>query len=88
MIKNLLSNSHNIKKYNLYSRISTGLNDNIVGRINFKDIIYNGNTIILKKQMINPEHVIDLKRIGYSFIQVYSEQLGGICFVNKKIKEH
>ena len=29
------------------------------------------------------EHIIELKRIGYSSIKVWSKELGEICFVNK-----
>jgi len=32
-----------------------------------------------------PEHVVELRKIGYSPIKVQSKQLGEICFVSKKI---
>ena len=41
--------------------------------------------IIFGGQIINPKHIMELRKIGYSYIKVQSKQLGEICFVNKKI---
>ena len=61
------------------------VNNFVVGRTNLNDIIHNKNTIILKNQTLNLEHVIELQRIGYEFINVESKQLGEMCFVNNNI---
>ena len=83
-IRNLLSSTHNIKKHQLCGVETVSLNDSIVGKIILENIIHNGNTIIFRGQIINPNHVIELRKIGYSYIKIQSKQLGEICFVNKK----
>ena len=81
-IQHLLSNTHNLLLHRSSGYEVASLKDSIIGRINLKDIVHNGNTIISNKQIINTEHVIKLREIGYSFIDVVSKDLGEMCFLN------
>jgi len=86
MIKNLLSTSHNIKKYSLSGVTKVSVNDYIVGMINYDNIFHDENIIIAKNQVVNKENLKELRKIGLSSIKIYSKQLGEICFVNKNLK--
>ena len=85
IIRNAFSSSHDIKSHVLAGIDTIPIDNNIVGRINLEDITHEGNTILANEQMINEEHIIELKKIGLPLIQIYSKELGEICFVNKNL---